>query len=764
MSCKRKVDCVILAGGFGTRLKPLTDSKPKPLMKILDTAVLCHVVSNARKISPHSITVSTGCKGDMIDAFCKSNCPDVVCKREMIPLGTAGGVKNCCGQDFDALLVLSGDAFFDFDLKSAVDFHFENQNDVTIVTSRKENPTEYGVVITDDEQNIISFCEKPGWNRVRSDLVNTGIYLLSKRAVDSIPDGFEYDFSKNLFPRLMKESARLKSFYCDGFWCDIGTIDEYYMCNRLAASGKLAFADREGCGEKDLNLKGIHAEEGVYVSKSSSVGKNVRICNKSVVCSKTVIGDNCDIVSSVIGEGSRIGCGSSVAGAIIGENVCVGENCIIPEGTVIGDLCRIADGAVVKKGTCVASGKCILEEDKRDMSFSGNGQLFKDDGLAVFDYNGTFTELAAFAYSVSCALRKNEKTPLSFSVLSSCGCVSLKGIICSGLVSNGEMVFDCGEGNEALCSFAVKKLETDAGIYLSENEGKIFVRVFSDDGGYADDTTERKISNVYTTIRKQDFSTNLNKKKDGSLVSVEIKNIYENSLLKYAESLNGGKDFSGTCVCMTQDSVVNNVSSGSLCRVLELKNCEVINTGGKDTLFLSVSEDGKKALIRCGNLIVDHYHICAAVAKNRDAMDFDKVSFSNNMPMLIRDMLGKGRVKNSLHCITDDGVVCILTFLCMMHKTGESINELFMQIPPFEIYADEYIADVNRASTMERLSRLYHDSKDDSGDGICLHLAEGNVTVIPNRAKGFKIVAEAQSMEAAKELSVKIGKAIKNEE
>ena len=762
MRNERNLDCVILAGGRGTRLYPLTEQKPKPLMKILDTTVLEHVIENAKRVLPRNITVSTGYKADMIDTFCKNNFSDVVCKREMIPLGTAGGVKNCVSNDFDALLVLSGDAVFDFDLSSAVAFHFENNNDVTIVTSRKEDPTEYGVVITDDKSNVVSFCEKPGWKSVRSDLVNTGIYLLSKNAVDRIPNGIEYDFSKNLFPSLLREGAKVMSYYCHGFWCDIGTLEEYYSCNSLAASGRLPFLHKSGIDEKELNKRGIHAEKEVYVSHLSFVGKNVRISGESILCDKTVIGDDCDIVSAIIGKSSRIGKGCSIDGAIIGENVSVGENCIVPEGTVIGDMCRISDGTVLKNKALIPSGKAVFEEDETDMEFSKKTTLFVDDGLAVFDNSKVFSELPALSLSVSAAFRKSENTPSSFAVMCGNGCSYLKNLICSGLLSKDEKVFDCGNGNEALCSFSVKKLETDAGLFLYEENGKAYVKIFSENGRPVDTQTERKIVTCRFALQNHEMSKSIKSALAGGIAVIDVKNIYENSLIRYLDSLLCGKDFDGMCINMLRDGVENNASQQVLFRVLTSKNCKIVNSGDKKTASVVVSDDGKCAKIRYGNLVLDHYHLCGAVVDNQYSSQLsDTVSVGSNMPTLIKDMMKTEFKKDAMHCITDDGVVCALTFLALMQMSGENIQEMLLKIPPFEIYTDDYVADVNRAATIEKLSGLYRDSKDDSGDGICLKLADGNVTVIPNRAKGFKIVAEAHSMEAAKELCEKIGKAIK---
>ena len=240
MQKNNDIACVILAGGFGTRLAPLTDIKPKPLVSILDTPVLESILGAVEDLKPSSITVSAHFHSEQIEKLCKDNHRNVVCKKENIPLGTAGGVKFCYDGKSENVLVVSGDAVFDFSLSDAVDFHIKNNSDVTIVACRNENPTRYGTIETDSENNVVAFCEKPSWKKVRSSLVNTGIYLLSRRVLFEIPDNMAYDFSNNLFPRLLRERADIKVFEAEGFWCDVGCFSEYASCNKYAADGLLA--------------------------------------------------------------------------------------------------------------------------------------------------------------------------------------------------------------------------------------------------------------------------------------------------------------------------------------------------------------------------------------------------------------------------------------------------------------------------------------------------------------------------------------------
>ena len=762
MSTRRKITAVVLAGGFGTRLSPLTDTKPKPLVKILDRTVLENVVSAVKKTEADKIVVSTFYKADMIEALCKKWDGNIACKKENTPLGTAGGVRNCCDGKYDAVLVVSGDAVFDFSLQRAIDYHFECGNDVTVITSRNENPTRFGVVISDDEDNIIRFDEKPPWKRVTTDLVSTGIYVLSPYALESIPERVEYDFSRNLFPKLMKEGRKIKSFCENSFWCDVGTLGEYYNCNVLAAENRIKTVKNDGLCRKTLVRSGVHAEDNVYVSLSACVGKNVKLGKGSILCENTIVSDDCDITASIVGKGTAIGKGSIVNRAIIGENTSVGENCIVPEGAVIGDGCRIADGTVLKRNRCIKPGTSVLEGDVVGMDFERNSEIFVDDAVALFDAENLYSHLVAFCSAVSLAYRKSDDRHISVCVMCEKASADLKNILISGFAFHNDTVFDCGDGNEALLSFGVKKLETDAGLLIERRNGSVYVTVLSQNGKPLDIAGERKITKISSSY-EEDKCERPDDAPFSGVVSVPLSRMYEISLVKYAERLLGNVDLSGVEISVSQKECEEKNVLSALCKTLKSKSCKISGVSNKEIVNVSLSCDGKRANVRKGTLMLDNEHINAAVFKNAHVFQNGTVYAGNDVPFCVKGMIKDDNLNsNELFCVTNDGAANVLAFLTVLKMTGESIESIAGSIPSFEIYTDEYIADVNRGATMEKLSKLYGNSKHQDGDGIHLTLSDGTVTVVPNRAKGFKIVAEARSMEAAKEIAFKIGEAIKN--
>jgi len=760
MKIKKSIGVVILAGGFGTRLSPLTDTKPKPLVKILDTPVLSAILADIEKLLPESITVSTHYKAEMIEKLVSDVCPEAICIKESVPLGTAGAVKYCCDGKTDTVVVVSGDGVFDFDLREAVSFHIRNNNDVTIVGCRKNDPTNYGVMVCDGQGNILSFCEKPSWKRVKSDLVNTGIYVLSSAVIDEIPDSIQYDFSNNLFPKLLKEGKKIQAFVPDGYWCDIGSFDEYFECNRLAAGSKLGKRFGKGEDEKKLRDRGIHTENGCYVSPGANVGKNVRISGGSVVCENVHIGNNCDFSSVIVGENCRIGSGSSISRSVIGENVCIGENCIVPEGCVIGDGCRISDGTIMKKNTRLASQKCVFGEDNKMSEFSSGANLFVDDGLCLFDVSSSQENMFCFARSVALFCVKREKVSPYICVVSDTSAAALKGTFISGLMREGAYVFDCGNGNEALCEYGTLKLDAAISVHLKLCDNKVHVTVISEDGNPIDDEAERKIGKIYSLL--QEGREKLQPAFSGNVSLVPLEEMYQSSVCAFAEKVLGTFDFDGIKVSVQNKTSFDEILS----RLLYRFGATVLDETDSDTVSITRSKDGRKVSIRYQNTVSDYNHISAIILKNKEVLDLETIGICHDAPSALLHFAGENNKCSSYpeSFVLKDSVMTVLCLLAVCSKSKKNVKELYEELPPFEVYTDEYLADVNKGATVERLSRLYHDSNNNSGSGIRLSLADGNVTVIPNRAKGFKIISEAVSMEAARELSLKIGQIIKGKE
>src|SRR5207244_3206223 len=226
---------VVMAGGQGSRLRPLTSNQPKPMLPIVGQPMMQHVLRLARDHGLTEVVATVQFLASVIRNFFGDGSDlgvSLSYATEEEPLGTAGSVKNAAPLLDDRFLVLSGDALTDVDLTELVRFHESSGAAVSVTLKQVENPLEYGIVITNEEGRVERFLEKPGWGDVFSDTVNTGIYLLEREVLDFVPDGADVDFSKDLFPLLLDKGLPIYGYVTDRYWTDVGNLDGYMAAHR----------------------------------------------------------------------------------------------------------------------------------------------------------------------------------------------------------------------------------------------------------------------------------------------------------------------------------------------------------------------------------------------------------------------------------------------------------------------------------------------------------------------------------------------------
>ena len=234
---------IIMAGGEGKRLKPVTGDTPKPLAQLCGRPVMEHIILLLKRHGIRDICAALKYRSDDIKNYFGSGerlGVRLSYRVETQALGTAGGVKNC--EDFyksDDFLVISGDAACDIDLSALISEHKKRRPAVTVALCPESEPLRYGLALCGRDGLIRSFIEKPDWKRVVTNLVNTGIYVISPQAMELIPANREFDFARDLFPALLDRGEKLLGVPCSGYWCDIGTPRSYYECCADALSGKL---------------------------------------------------------------------------------------------------------------------------------------------------------------------------------------------------------------------------------------------------------------------------------------------------------------------------------------------------------------------------------------------------------------------------------------------------------------------------------------------------------------------------------------------
>src|SRR5919202_1683536 len=349
---------VIMAGGQGTRLRPLTSNQPKPMIPIVNVPCMEHIVRLLQNHGFTDVVVTLQFMPEEIQDHFGDGEPwsmNIRYSIEDAPAGTAGSVKLAEEHlEDDRVLVISGDALSDCDLTGIVRFHEERGAEATMVLKGVENPLDFGIVITEEDGRISRFLEKPAWGQVFSDTVNTGIYVLEPSVLGEIPAEGEYDFSKELFPKLLEEGRPLYGYVTEDYWQDIGTLEQYLEAQRDVLDGKM----------RNARPPGTRLRESVYVGRRAQVndeelegpvviGENVRVDEGAKVSPYSVIADNVVIAAgatverSVIAEGTYVGEGAELVDTLVGRSSYIQARARLLERSALGDDVIVGEGATV---------------------------------------------------------------------------------------------------------------------------------------------------------------------------------------------------------------------------------------------------------------------------------------------------------------------------------------------------------------------------------------------------------------------------------
>ncbi len=366
---------VVMAGGFGTRIQPLTHTLPKPMLPILNRPMMEHVIVKLRDdLEITDFVILLYFKPDTIRDYFKDGSDWNIRITYVLPdddYGTAGAVK--CAQEHlkgENFIVVSGDLVTDFDFTKIKSAHERTDAKLTIALTSVEDPLQFGVVITDEEERIEKFLEKPGWGEVFSDTINTGIYLIEPEILDYIPYETNFDFAKDLFPLLMEEGITLYGPQVQGYWRDVGNPHSYREVYEDILSGKVHFdfsgyrieegVDMLFAPEAD-RFKDLDYQGTVILGKNVSIAENVRLVD-------VVIGDNVRIErgttlhNCVLWNDIVIEKESKLCRSVICDHNRLGERTVIKEGAIIADNCDILDHVTIEKDVIVWPDKVIEEE------------------------------------------------------------------------------------------------------------------------------------------------------------------------------------------------------------------------------------------------------------------------------------------------------------------------------------------------------------------------------------------------------------------
>ncbi|MEI6401620.1 MAG: sugar phosphate nucleotidyltransferase [Actinomycetota bacterium] len=504
---------VIMAGGEGTRLRPLTSNAPKPMLPIANRPMMEHVINLLARHGFDEIVVTVAFLANHIKTYFGDGSEFGVTIRyadEPVPLGTAGSVGNAREYLDDTFLVISGDVLTDIDLTKVLEFHREHHAMATIGLTAVDNPLEFGIVITRDDGTIERFLEKPTWGQVFSDTINTGIYVLEPSIFDFIPGGRSVDFSGEVFPALLEAGKPLFGAVVEGYWEDVGTLEAYLSAHKDVLDQKVA-----------VDIPGFRVNDGVWLGEGAEVSPDAEVqapcvigagCSVEAGCrvgEYTVLGSNVRLLAdaqidrSVVHDNVYIGARSQVRGAIVGRSTSIRTNVRIDEGAVMGDEVFVGSDAVITGDVKIYPFKTVEDGAVVNSSIvwesKGSRSLFGREGvkgLANVDVTPEMAVRVAMAYGTS--LRKG--TTVVTSRDSSRAARMLKRAMMAGLNAAGIDVLDLEVASVPVTRFLVRSPRAFGGITLRlhhNDPDRVVVRFFDAAGTDITEDAQRKIERLF---------------------------------------------------------------------------------------------------------------------------------------------------------------------------------------------------------------------------------------------------------------------------
>lgn len=799
---------VIMAGGEGSRLRPLTCNRPKPMVPIANKPVMEHIIELLKKYGIKDIAVTLQYMPEKIkDYFGDGREYGVSLKyfTEDVPLGTAGSVKNA--EDFldETFIVISGDALTDINLQEALEFHKKNRSVATLVLKKVECPTEYGVVVTAPDGKIRRFLEKPSWGEVFSDTVNTGIYVLSPEVLKYFEKGVVFDFSKDLFPILLKKEEPMYGFVTQDYWCDIGDLDAYVGVHTDILDKKVNI----NINAREIR-QGVWASEGAVISKEAIIKPPVLIGKNSVVKDGSILGRY-----SVIGEECHIGEGSTTKRSVLwnscilknnvelrGSVLCSGVKCrektAAFEGTVVGENCILGENSLIKPGIKIWPEKHIDMGTEVCTNIVWGSRYSKNlfgsrgiSGEVNVDITPEFASRMAAAYGAVC--KKGSGLAISCEEVDALKMV--KNACVSGVLSTGTEAYDLGTSLLPVTRSAIRYYNLSGGIHISEGnkKGKIIIDVLDNKGRNISRNEERKIENCYI---REDFARCQAEEIKAVINVPDHKVFYIRSILNH--TISEIHDLKIALIAPSGDlkNIVSAVLNELKCRYefvntkeahdkqkslfSDLKTIsQVVRRGGFDVgVYFANSYDKIFLIDTKGRIIADDLYMALISYIHLKSKAGNKVIVPLNASTVIEKMAGENKervirtktsAKELMNRILDDEfdenmldffamnfdpIEAFIRIIDYMAISGTSLAKIVDSIPDFHIIKKEVKCSWSAKGKVIRAIIEENSNSVETIEGVKVVGDKGWVLVLPDAEKPVcKVIGEGYTQEFAHELT-----------
>ncbi|MTI69527.1 MAG: nucleotidyl transferase [Firmicutes bacterium] len=813
------IKAVVMAGGKGTRLRPLTCDLPKPMVPILNKPIMEYSIELLRKYGIKDIAVTMAYLPSVItDYFTTGDHWGVNLKYyiEKSPLGTGGSVKNA--DDFldDTFIVISGDALTDIDISKAIKFHKEKNSKATLLLKKESVPLEYGVIITDEDDKIVRFLEKPSWGEVFSDTINTGIYILEPEVLDYFNKGENFDFSKDLFPKLLEDKIPMYGYVIENYWSDVGDLNSYKDTQFDILKGKVNLSFSESQIEKGIWIgEGSTIGNAVNLEPPVYIGKNCHIDNDTTLGPFTIIGDNSEIKyknsieRSIIWKNTRISNNSQIKGSVICSNVALKERVNLYEDSVIGSGSELANEVVIKPNIKIWPHKKIDENTVANQNMVWGTKVSK----TLFGFRDISGEIniditPEFASKLGSSFASTLKGDDTYVVSSddTNASRSIKNSLVSGILSTGGGIIDITEGSVAMNRFAVRHYKASGGIHVRMDDSelnKVHIEIIDSHGANIDRNTERKIENIFNRedfercnrdrikdiIRVNNFSSlyiryGLDLMKD--IDKIKIKNPKLIISSRSSNILNYAKKFLEDLGCEIQiDNSINKYTSvkdyltSISSEVVDIKADMgiIFSENGENLILIDnkgtiIDKEKYMALISLIALREDNksklvvpYNSPRIIEKIANEHNTNVIRTKSNPSDVMRKMITNNKNTQLLqYVLYFDGIWGSGKIIDFLVKRDINLSVLIDEIPDFHFVKQEIECHwKDKGRVIREVIEEHKDEDIELFEGVKINSDKGWALILPDSEKPlFNVYTEGFSEEYAKELSTVFSDKVKS--
>lgn len=757
---------VIMAGGEGTRLRPLSLGSPKPMTPLLGRPVMEHIINLLKNHGITEICVTLCYKPQgVMDYFGGGGRLGVRLTwfTEDEPLGTAGSVKNCMDQlGNEDFLVISGDCVCDLDLTRLMEFHRERKAAATLALYHHKTPLEYGLVLTGRDGKVERFVEKPGWGQVFTDQINTGIYILSPAAMERVPRGEVFDFGKDLFPALLREGEPLYGLPLEGYWRDMGDCKAYLDCVCDALSGKVRLdmglpRRQAGVWSARPLPEGLNLVPPCWVGEGVELGAGCLIGPHTVLERGAQVGERSMVQRSVLLENAAVGSRATLYGAILCKGASARKGAVLNEGAVLGENALAEEEAILLERVCLWPGQTAPAGCRLARSITSGSQK----GALRFGDNGTIRGVLGEDLGPEALLTLGSilggAGPVGLGCSPTPGAGMLARAAAAGAAAAGGEVLIHGLGSPVQGAGAAVIHQIPTSLFVEESGGTVYLHFFDKDGLPLGRARERKLEQALLQgelrrvrggqvgrIRQLELTS-----EEWAGRTVDRAKLHRPSLRRLTAAV--GED-------TPEDRALRAALSALGCRLEKEWRSGIIAFRAGHGGFTLTAQDERGTVLDGGQLLTLLALIemengggkVAVPAGASAAVELVAAGYGGTVLRLDRD----GDQARELYAAQPwlrQAPAAAVRICSRMAVSGQKLEALAAKAPRFSAWRREVSLSSDRGRVMQALAREH--ARTPSGEGLRMRTGNGWVYLTPMaRRSALRIVAEGPDLELAAEL------------